>query len=324
MSVRRIVVVLAAILAMLAFTIRITSQSSEGIVVNGAAECKKVSVSIGQELMENASRVEARTVLQHTDQVRHIVMASVPTSLHLVFDPVSAHIVVQYANLIRQGNLTAMPSVLQTMLGQVSDRIVVQHADMSRQIALVYPAVLADEAAKPTTTAEHTPTQTPAHTPTVTVTRTPAETPSPTHTYSSVGSVVPTPEMTRSDLPVDLASTRNLWCLGALLLAIFISVIVVLFFVISHLVGSNIRSRKIATPARGKSKLLAVLSERFSQSELQRLCFELAIDYDDLPGTTKTDKARELIAYFERRDRMSDLIETGKRLRPDIPWDNAA
>jgi tetratricopeptide (TPR) repeat protein len=66
------------------------------------------------------------------------------------------------------------------------------------------------------------------------------------------------------------------------------------------------------------TQLRRILTERFDEGELRTLCFDLDVDYDSLPGDGKADKARELVAYLERRDRVSELIETGKRQRPDI------
>ena len=45
------------------------------------------------------------------------------------------------------------------------------------------------------------------------------------------------------------------------------------------------------------SRLRQILSYRFDVGELQTLCFELGVDYDDLPGSGKADKARELVEY---------------------------
>lgn len=64
------------------------------------------------------------------------------------------------------------------------------------------------------------------------------------------------------------------------------------------------------------------LSTRFNESELRTLCFYLGIDYDDLPGDGKTDKARELIAYLERHDRMPELVKIVQQLRAEIRWFN--
>jgi hypothetical protein len=48
----------------------------------------------------------------------------------------------------------------------------------------------------------------------------------------------------------------------------------------------------------------------------------MGINYDDLPGPGNADKARELVSYLERRNRIPELEKTGKRLRPDISWDD--
>ena len=67
-------------------------------------------------------------------------------------------------------------------------------------------------------------------------------------------------------------------------------------------------------------QLRQVLTTRFGAGELRTLCFDLGMDYDDLPGEGKASRARELVGYLARRDRIADLIRVGKRLRPDIPW----
>ena len=75
-----------------------------------------------------------------------------------------------------------------------------------------------------------------------------------------------------------------------------------------------------ALEAKRRTRLLRVMSERLDEGELRTLCFDLEIDYDGLPGEGKANKARELIQYLERRERISDLLEMGEQLRPDIPW----
>jgi hypothetical protein len=69
-------------------------------------------------------------------------------------------------------------------------------------------------------------------------------------------------------------------------------------------------------------ELYRILIERFSDGELRTLCFGLGVDYENLPGEGKADKARELIAYLERRRNITQLVEIGKQLRPDISWQN--
>lgn len=67
--------------------------------------------------------------------------------------------------------------------------------------------------------------------------------------------------------------------------------------------------------------LRQILTTRFDEGELRTLCFDLELDYDKLPGSGKANIARELISYLNRRERMHELIEVGKQLRPDIDWE---
>ncbi len=69
------------------------------------------------------------------------------------------------------------------------------------------------------------------------------------------------------------------------------------------------------------TELRQILATRFGASELRTLCFDLGMDYDDLPDEGKAAKARELVIHLERRNRISELVRAGKRLRPDIAWE---
>ena len=72
-------------------------------------------------------------------------------------------------------------------------------------------------------------------------------------------------------------------------------------------------------PASEKEALVAlrqVLSSLFDEEELRDLVFDLAIEYDNLPGAAKKDKARELVAFYHRRGRISDLKLAILRRRP--------
>ncbi len=64
-------------------------------------------------------------------------------------------------------------------------------------------------------------------------------------------------------------------------------------------------------------KLHQILSTLFNESELRDLCFNLGIDYENLPGVSKPDKARELVVYFQRRDQLANLISVCQKLRPN-------
>ncbi|MFO7664023.1 MAG: biotin/lipoyl-containing protein [Chloroflexota bacterium] len=68
-----------------------------------------------------------------------------------------------------------------------------------------------------------------------------------------------------------------------------------------------------------RKDLFHLLIIGFSNLELDDLCFELEVEYEDLP-VEKRAKARELIRYMERRDRLEDLIIAGRKLRSNLPW----
>jgi hypothetical protein len=86
----------------------------------------------------------------------------------------------------------------------------------------------------------------------------------------------------------------------------------------SHKHGTSYATREQLTELR------QILAARFDESELRTLCFELGEDYENLPPGGKAAKARELVRYLERRNRIVELVETGKRLRPDISWPDVA
>jgi hypothetical protein len=76
----------------------------------------------------------------------------------------------------------------------------------------------------------------------------------------------------------------------------------------------------LAHEQREPVRLRQILVERFNTEELRTLCYDLGVAFDELGGTNRAGKARELVAYLERRQRLGDLIRTGKRQRPDIDW----
>lgn len=67
--------------------------------------------------------------------------------------------------------------------------------------------------------------------------------------------------------------------------------------------------------------LLKILRDIFNVSELQDLCLELGVDYDNLAGSSKADKARELLLYCERRGLSDQLVHISYQQRPNINWD---
>lgn len=69
-------------------------------------------------------------------------------------------------------------------------------------------------------------------------------------------------------------------------------------------------------PIAVRKPLRVLLETRFSDEELQALCFDLSVDYENLKGTTKSAKAMALIGYFERMHRLGELLRAVKDLRP--------
>ncbi|MFC1466278.1 MAG: hypothetical protein ACFLMY_15665 [Candidatus Brachytrichaceae bacterium NZ_4S206] len=69
-------------------------------------------------------------------------------------------------------------------------------------------------------------------------------------------------------------------------------------------------------------RLRELMLKHFDISELKTLCFDLGVDYESLGSADagRTDKVRELILYFERRDRLSELVTACARLRPETSW----
>lgn len=67
-------------------------------------------------------------------------------------------------------------------------------------------------------------------------------------------------------------------------------------------------------------QLHRILSDRLDVEELRTLCFYLDVNYDHLRGEGQSGKARALLEYMDKRGRIPDLVETGKKLRPDIDW----
>lgn len=69
-----------------------------------------------------------------------------------------------------------------------------------------------------------------------------------------------------------------------------------------------------------ETKLHKQLSSTFNRSELKALCFSLNIDYENLSGENKDDKARELILHCRRYNHTAELLERCRELRPALLW----
>lgn len=67
-------------------------------------------------------------------------------------------------------------------------------------------------------------------------------------------------------------------------------------------------------------KLKQNLSAAFSDAELREICFDLGIDYDEIQRENKREFVVELIMHFERRGRLSELVNACRQLRPNLSW----
>jgi len=60
------------------------------------------------------------------------------------------------------------------------------------------------------------------------------------------------------------------------------------------------------------------MCETFSLGELKVACFDLRIDYDDLPGDGRENKVVELINYAMRRGMLQDVVAYVQEARPNL------
>lgn len=61
------------------------------------------------------------------------------------------------------------------------------------------------------------------------------------------------------------------------------------------------------------------LTKHFDEKELKELCFELKIDYENLDGSTKTEKIIAIVLYAERHGLFDQLASLAPQKRPRIP-----
>ena len=55
------------------------------------------------------------------------------------------------------------------------------------------------------------------------------------------------------------------------------------------------------------SSLRDLLDQNFDDGELRQLCFDLGIEYENLPGATRILKAQSLIQHCLRYERLPEL-----------------
>jgi hypothetical protein len=58
----------------------------------------------------------------------------------------------------------------------------------------------------------------------------------------------------------------------------------------------------------------------YELNELEQLTFAIGLDWDELDGSTKTDKTRKLITHLHHLGRLSDLILQLREERSHVTW----
>lgn len=82
--------------------------------------------------------------------------------------------------------------------------------------------------------------------------------------------------------------------------------------------GHQLEETRLSEQALTRLRHLVIT--HFNESELHDLCFDLSVDYENLAGNMKSDKARELINYCQRHDRIPRLLHMCRQLRPTVLW----
>ncbi len=68
-------------------------------------------------------------------------------------------------------------------------------------------------------------------------------------------------------------------------------------------------------------QLHIILTEHYGLNDLRQMCFHLGVDYENLEGSTKSNKALSLVIYMERRGRLDELAAYVYKTRPFITPD---
>lgn len=64
------------------------------------------------------------------------------------------------------------------------------------------------------------------------------------------------------------------------------------------------------------------ISIYFNKEELRSLCFDLGINFENVPGETLEVISKELVNFCQRHGRLPELIHRCRELRPNADWSN--
>jgi len=74
--------------------------------------------------------------------------------------------------------------------------------------------------------------------------------------------------------------------------------------------------------AKYLSTLHKQIDQYFSFSEVRTLCFELGVDYENIPGDIRSAFIRNLIVSLAKKNRLQELIDQVRQERPHVNWQN--
>jgi hypothetical protein len=70
------------------------------------------------------------------------------------------------------------------------------------------------------------------------------------------------------------------------------------------------------------TELRDALRESFDAEEIRNICYKLQANYVFEPNRTLTENALELITFLERRERINELVQVVRQMRPNRIWDD--
>ncbi|MBK8905730.1 MAG: hypothetical protein IPM53_31395 [Anaerolineaceae bacterium] len=83
-----------------------------------------------------------------------------------------------------------------------------------------------------------------------------------------------------------------------------------------HRLNSNTENENVISTRLPELRRLII--KHFSDSDLRDICFDLRLDYESLPGTSKSEKVRELLLFLDRSNTVERLVNVCRELRSSI------
>jgi hypothetical protein len=68
------------------------------------------------------------------------------------------------------------------------------------------------------------------------------------------------------------------------------------------------------------TELRKKITQYMDNEEIATLCFDLGIEYDNLKGTEKESKVRELVSFCNRSGKLNSLTALCQSMRPNVSW----